>query len=319
MKKLLRWIWQWLVSIFTFPPPDYKPTIPKPEDKPTIPKPEEPVPDLPVKEGFDPNFLSVKVQLPELEGEPDALLHYRHFSVAMNKARRMPYYTAVNIDALKYNKLKDQIPSRKEMGSDPWTLDTRIPKTAQLTKSFYLNNDFDLGHMVRREDALWGDTIEEAFAANDDTFYLTNAVPQHKDFNRNAERWKGLEDYALKNARKNDLRVSVFSGCVFDEQDRTFKEVQIPGKFWKILIMVKDNGELSATGYVVQQDDLIEDITERGVGFQYDQFKTYQVPITKIEELTGLRFGLNDYDPVQKTRGIFTEPTPIDDFEDIVL
>lgn len=305
--KLLRRIWQWLVSIFTFPPPEDKPTAPKPSPK------------LPTKKGFDPHFLPAKVSLPKVESGAAILLNYLHFSVVMNEERRMPYYTAVNIDALKYNQLKANIPSRKEMGDDPWTLDTRIPKTAQLSKSFYLNNDFDLGHMVRREDALWGDTIEEAFAANDDTFHLTNAVPQHKDFNRNAERWKGLEDYALKNARKNDLRISVFSGCVFREKDRKYKDVQIPGQFWKILIMVKTNGELSATGYVVQQDDLIKDITERDLGFQFEQFKTYQVPITKIEEMTGLQFGLNDYDPKQKTRNVFVLPVLIDDFEDIVL
>lgn len=308
--KLLRRIWRWLVAIFTFPPP---------QEEPNVPKPEKPVTDATGKKGFDPNFLPVKVKLPTLEIATHVLLDYWHFSVAMNEARRMPYYTAVNIDAVKYNKLKDAIPSRKEMGSDPWILDKRIPKTVQLSKSFYLNNDFDLGHMVRREDALWGDTIEEAFAANDDTFYLTNAVPQHKDFNRNAERWKGLEDYALQNARKNDLRISVFSGCVFDEKDRKLKEVQIPGQFWKILIMVKENGELSATGYLVQQDDLIEDITERDMGFRYEQFRTYQVPLTKIEEVTGLRFGLNEYDPVQKTRSVFATPTAIDDFEDIIL
>ncbi len=312
--ELLRRIWRWLVSLFSFPPAEEEPTVPEPKLEP-----EAPVIDLPAQKGFDPHFLPVEVQLPALKGAPDALLHYWHFSVAMNEARRMPYYTAVNIDALKYNKLKPNIPSRKEMGADDWNVEPRLPKMAQLPKSFYADNDFDLGHMVRREDALWGDTLEEAIAANDDTFYLTNAVPQHKDFNRNAARWKGLEDYALRNARKNDLRVSVFSGCVFDEKDRTFKNVQIPGQFWKILMMVKADGELSATGYLVQQDDLIEDITERDLGFRFEQFKTYQVPLTKIEEVTGLRFGLNDYDPVQKTRGIFTPPTPIDDFEDIVL
>lgn len=315
--KLLRAIWAWIVRQFSFgPEPEAKE-----KTKPSVEDTSEttPIPVAPLQNGFNPNFLPVAVGLPSVERAMDNTLDYQHFTIAMNPARRMPYYTAVNIDAIKYNKLKENIPSRKELGSDPWTLDPRLPKTAQLPKSFYQNNDFDLGHMVRREDALWGDTLEEAVAANDDTFYLTNAVPQHKDFNRNAQRWKGLEDYALTNARKNDLRISVFSGCVFKENDRKYKDVQIPGQFWKIIVMVKSNGELSATGYVVQQDDLIKDITEREIGFQYEQFKTYQVPITKIEEVTGLQFGLNDHDPLQKTRDVFTAPAPIEDFEDIVF
>ncbi|MFN7119456.1 MAG: DNA/RNA non-specific endonuclease, partial [Saprospiraceae bacterium] len=338
-------IWAWLVSIFSFPPEEAQPVAPEPKSEPTIepqPQPEttaettaapesasEPTPDPPKpievnpvpdgRTGFNPNFLSVCIPLPPLPEDTDPLLHYRHFSVAMNTARRMPYYTAVNVDAHKYNELKDQIPSRKEMGGDDWDLDPRIPKTAQIPESFYEHNDFDLGHMVRREYALWGNTLTEALAANDDTFYLTNAVPQHKDFNRNAQRWKGLEDYALKNARKNDLRISVFSGPVFNENDRKAKGIQIPGQFWKIIVMVKPDGELSATGYLVQQDDLIESITERDLGFRYEQFKTYQVPLTKIEELTGLQFGLNDHDPIQKTRSIFALPEPIEDYEDIIF
>jgi endonuclease G, mitochondrial len=272
--------------------------------------------------GFDPHFLPIPVHFPQQSTPPDALLHYRHFSVAVNAARRMPYYTAVNIDAVKYNRLKKDIPSRKEMGSDDWNIEPRLPKEAQIPKSFYADNDFDLGHIVRREDALWGDTLAEALAANDDTFFLTNATPQHKDFNRNAERWKGLEDYALSNARKFDLRLSVFSGCVFAPHDRHLNGIQIPAKFWKIIIMVKEDGKLSATGYILHQDDLIEAITERDLGFRYQQFKTYQVPITAIEKATALRFHLNDHDPLQKigARDIDApEPTPIDAATDIVF
>ncbi len=341
--KLLRSIWAWLKRIFSFEEVlDYKPveTDTNPEIKTDKSKEETPVnpvntdvpntvedttnePEITVTPtpkgiGFDQRFLPVPVPLPVVDRAADSLLHYKHFSIAMNPERRMPYYTAVNIDAEKYNKLKDQIPSRKEIG-DNWVKEPRIPDTAQLPESFYKFNDFDLGHMVRREDALWGNTLEEALAANNDTFYLTNAVPQHKDFNRNAQRWKGLEDYALKNARKNDLKVSVFSGCVFDENDRKFEGVQIPGQFFKILVMVKQNGELSATGYMIKQDDLIKDITERKVGFQYEQFKTYQVPISQIEEVTGLQFGLNEHDPLQKTRDVFVQPAAIDDYEDIVF
>jgi endonuclease G, mitochondrial len=217
----------------------------------------------------------------------------------MNPERKMPYFTAVNIDSVKYNKLKPQIPSRKEMGSDAWLLDPRLDKNAQLAKSFYSKNDFDLGHMVRREDALWGDTLDEALEANDDTFFLTNATPQHKDFNRNTERWKGLEDYALSNARKNNLKLSVFTGCIFDENDRVLNGVQIPAKFWKVIVMIKKDGTPSATGYIVNQADLIEDITKKSI-FVFQKFKTYQVSLKTIEKQTGLAFGLGRYDPLQR-------------------
>ncbi len=325
--KILRMLWQWLKSLFSFAEEEQELETPVPTDKTedfdtqeqnggtTDPSPTEKT------AGFDTRFLPLPLNLPKVPDESSPLLHYQHFSIAMNPARRMPYYTAVNIDAEGYNRLKNEIPSRKEIGADRWILDKRIPRTMQVPASFYVNNDFDIGHMVRREDVLWGDTVEQAIIANNDTFHLTNATPQHKDFNRSALRWKGLEDYALRNARQHNLRVSVFSGCIFADSDRKHRDVQIPGKFWKILVMTKANGEPSATGYIVQQDDLIEDITERGVGFQYEQFKTYQVPIAQIEQATGLRFGLNEHDPMQKmaTRGEPVGPSVIDDYEDIVF
>jgi endonuclease G, mitochondrial len=338
MIKIFDGLWKWLVRVFSLPKVDKeKPsskdsTKPTPQPKPTEPNesggkknPIPPVPDEPKptgQKGYNPRFLGINLQMPTLTAlaQPQPL-NYLHFSIVMNAKRKMPYFTAVNIDAAKYNKLKSQIPSRKEIGADTWIIDPRVSKEEQLPKSFYSKNDFDLGHMVRREDALWGDTLEEALAANKDTFFLTNATPQHKDFNRNSERWKGLEDYALRNARQNDLRISVFTGCVFTEHDRMLDEVHIPAKFWKLIVMIKEDGTPSATAYVIQQDDLIHDITERGI-FVYAQFKTYQVDLKTLEDETGLTFGLNAFDPLQKvdTRGLMgNEPVLIDTLENIVF
>lgn len=284
------------------------------------------------KTGYNPHFFDKHpIALPKAATPPDAILDYTHFSVAMNAKRRMTMFTAVNIDAVKYNDLKEKahIPSRKEIGADKWVIDPNFHHEAQLDKKFYKNNDFDLGHMVRREDPFWGDSLEEALKANEDTFFLTNATPQHKDFNEKAARWKGLEDYALANARKHDLRLTVFSGCIFSDHDRKFNGVQIPAKFFKVIVMIKKNDELSATGYIVNQDDLIKAITtDRGLGdeqpeeFVYTKFSTYQVPLKAIEVATGLQFGLNEHDPLQKTktRGLGNdEPLSIDDFSCIVF
>ncbi|MBL7818133.1 MAG: DNA/RNA non-specific endonuclease [Saprospiraceae bacterium] len=286
-------------------------------------------PDYSNRKGYNPEFLSVKVPLPKIPKELQSQialttegakkeLKYHHFSVVMNGERKMPFFTAVNIDGLSYEKLGD-VPSRTEIGRDKWYLDPRIAKDKQLDDSFYGKNDFDIGHQVRREDALWGDTLEEALKANNDTFHLTNAAPQHKDLNRNAKRWLGLETYALKNARKYGLKISVFTGPVFDDKDGVFNGVKIPDQFWKIIVMIKDDGVPSATGYIIQQNDLIEDIVTRS--FVYEQFETYQVAISEIEDLTKIKFGLNDYDPIQKksTRSLTFEAHPerIDSFDKI--
>jgi endonuclease G len=327
ISKLFKKIVYFVKNIFSLPPPegDEKPTPTKPSSKTQYIKID---PDYAAKKGYDKQFLGQIIDLPTIpahskdhiaipDGKKNGELKYHHYSLVMNKKRKMPFFTAVNINALSYENLKENIPSRTEIGRDKWYFDPRIPENTQLPASFYDKNDFDLGHLVRREDALWGDTLEFAIKANNDTFHLTNACPQHKDFNRNAKRWLGLENYAIKNARKNDLKISVFTGPIMTDNDRKLNNVAIPAKYWKIIVMIKEDGTLSATGYIVQQDDLIEDITVRG--FTYEQFQTYQVPINEIEEATQLSFGLNEYDPLQnvRSRDLLYEPHKIEDFRQI--
>ncbi|MEH7545974.1 DNA/RNA non-specific endonuclease, partial [Neobacillus vireti] len=140
-------------------------------------------------------------------------------------------------------------------------------------------------------DPVWGDTANEA---NKDTFHYTNSSPQHKDLNQKT--WLDLEDYILENADKFNLKVTVFTGPVFRGDDIIYRNVQIPAEFWKVAVMVQENGELSATAYLQTQKNLIDNLE-----FAYGEFKTYQVKVSTIENLTGLDFGnLRNHDPKER-------------------
>lgn len=244
--------------------------------------------------GYDPAFLGAgfEVPLPVL-GESlmdDAaqatdgktVLDYTHFSITMSKSRRLAFYTAVNIDG---NQLVDV-----KRGNDRWYFDPRIDRAYQIGPEFYQSNDIDRGHLVRRRDPNWG---IDAVKANEHTFHFTNCSPQHKNFNQKA--WLDLEDYLLDNARESGMKVSVFTGPVFRDDDVTYRDAQIPDQFWKVAVMLKDGASLSATAYLQTQEDLIGGNLE----FVYGQFETYQVPVARIEELTGLDFGgLREADPL---------------------
>ena len=56
------------------------------------------------------------------------------------------------------------------------------------------------------------------------------------------------------------------------------------------------SGQLSATGYLLSQQDLIGNLE-----FVYGQFRTYQVPISQVEDETGLSFDLFRLDPLAMT------------------
>src|SRR5690606_27187926 len=126
-------------------------------------------------------------------GDDESVLKYLHFSVVMNAARRMCYYSAVNIYGEKCRKTK----------RPAWRFDPRIPKEFQIKGECYGNPPkFSRGHMTRREDPAWGNDISEATLGNADSMHVTNAVPQMQSFN--AGIWLGLEDHALQNAKGDD-------------------------------------------------------------------------------------------------------------------
>ena len=251
-------------------------------------------------EGFQTKFLGAKfdVPLPKLkkavassiapvDGTSDNVLLYTHFSIAMNKDRRFAFYTAVNIDG------SQSLAIRRTR--DKWYFDPRIAKEHQVGPELYVNNDLDRGHLVRRLDPDWG-AKAVAETANEQTFHFTNCTPQHAQFNQ--KNWNDLEDYILDNAGVYDLKVNVFTGPVFDDNDPLYRDIQLPQQYWKVVSMVKDSSpkELSVTGYILSQTDLLTNLE-----FVFGQFRTYQLPVSKIEELTKLDFGkLKDSDPLYK-------------------
>ena len=207
-------------------------------------------------------------------------LKYHHYSVVMSKVRRLAFLTAVNIDG---NKSKS--PVRED---DRWFYDRRIKQEEQCGNELYKKNPLDRGHLVRRLDPAWGDDDQMVKTANDDTFHWTNCSPQHENFNQGQNLWAGLEDYILNNANNKDFKVSVFTGPVFANDDAEYRGVKIPKQFWKVVAMVKSNNKLSATAYIVSQKDLI---TSLEAEFVFGKYKTFQVSVETIEQLTGLDFG----------------------------
>ncbi|MCX7748402.1 MAG: DNA/RNA non-specific endonuclease [Clostridia bacterium] len=212
------------------------------------------------------------------------VLNYTHFSVVMSKSRCLAYYTAVNIDGKQLVEI--------DRNKDKWYFDPRIDRKYQYGPELYADNALDRGHLVRRRDPVWGESAKEA---NEDTFHFTNCSPQHSNLNQKT--WLELEDYILKNADQFNLKVTVFTGPVFRSDDMFYREkYKIPAEFWKIAVMVKADGNLSATAYLQTQKNLIKDLE-----FAYGKYKTYQVHVSQIEALTGLDFGdLRKHDPLER-------------------
>ncbi len=240
--------------------------------------------------GFDPAFLP---GAPCAVPEPDAArsirsLDYTHFTVLLDAARKLAAVTAVNIDGSALLDLAR---------GDDWHLDGRVPAAEQTGPEVYARNALDRGHLVRRRDPVWGPDAAAA-RANTDTFAYTNAAPQAAEFNQSKELWNGVEDHVLAYAETKGLRLSVFTGPVFDETDRLYRGTRIPTRFFKVAAWADTGrGRLATAGFLLDQSPQLGGIDLSTV--QPEQpaadavpplgpFRTFQVPVADIEHLTGL-------------------------------
>jgi endonuclease G len=286
-------------------------------------------PDYADRRGYDPDFLGMgplRVPLPVLppdllaravrmtgDSGPDAhVLPYHHFSVVLDAERRLARFTAVNIDGARYRDLPRE--------NDRWFYDPRIPRDRQTGEDVYAHNDLDRGHLVRRRDPAWGDDEATARRANDDTFHFTNCSPQHKRFNQSQTLWAGLEEYLLRNADRLNFRASVFTGPVLAPDDDRYRGVQLPRQFWKVAVMAKRDGRRSATAYLLSQEALIRGLEQAPAAFDYGAYRTFQVPVARVEELTGLDFGeLAADDPLAQLESTRDAARALDGPDDIVV
>jgi endonuclease G len=294
------------------------------------------------RKGYNPKFLGPDIPLPQLtealknntveihanyqmNGEK-YILNYLHHSVAINKARRCAWFSAAMVDGTKFKDFK--------RGKDKWFLDPRIDRKYQMGEELYAAEGTDRGHLTRFKDISWGETMEEAVKATNDSFHFTNAALQLSGFNQGKERWQGLERFLLEeHARKDERKIIVITGPVLLNSDplyvnefMTYK-TRIPLAFWKVCCLRRHDGSLSATGFKLGQ----EDITKLpGFEEKFD-VAAAQVTIAELEALTGLDFGVlkqHDHfamtgDPgtleVERLPNVRGKVKPIEYFADIVV
>ena len=303
--------------------------------------------------GYKPNFIGsgkFSVPLPKIPASlksrvatlkskgSKSELKYFNYSVVMNKERKLAFFSCVNIDGS-----QQQDVGKRE--GDSWSRDPRIADEVQLGNEFYgkqktfeadrSQNPFDRGHLVRRLDATWGETVEDAKEHGDDFFHFTNCSPQFFSFNQGKQLWLGLEDYTRDVVLKGKDKGIVINGPVFDgpdaedgelpnpagrsRKDPTFGGVGIPKYFWKILVVKGDDG-LKAAAFLMSQRDLILDIDRIKEADLLEKLsdadvKVFQVSVADLAKLTKLQFGnLVDADTHEETS---VGPRLIETFEDI--
>ncbi|WP_307361456.1 DNA/RNA non-specific endonuclease [Microbacterium murale] len=230
-------------------------------------------------DGYDAGFLATPLPMPKPALEVRELT-YPRFSVLVEPQRRLAAVTGVNIDGAR---LVD-VPRTGD-----WRLDPRLPADEQTGPDVYARNDLDRGHLVRRRDPGWG-SADEARDATEATFFYPNAAPQAAGFNQSKELWLGLEDHVLDYAETTDQRVSVFTAPTLADDDPPYRGIRIPLRFWKVAAWQSPSG-LAATGFVLDQSELVDTSEGLLVAPPLGAFRTFQAPIADIADMTGIDFG----------------------------
>lgn len=262
--------------------------------------------DFADREGYNRNFLGTPIPLPKLKGQPrfgGALkiarparpadkteLRYYNYSVIMCASRRLAYVSAANLNfAAKATANRDQ-------GRGDFRLDPRCDPKDQLGGRYYDYNDYDKGHLTRRDDAAWGDSLEEAIIANDDTFFYTNSGPQYFEFNRsddfthaNLDLWGDLENHISQQGEAQKTRITLFNGPIFGARDKPLFDALVPLRYYKIVIWKDKNQTPGAIGFVLDQADLIESLAEEAI--DPGRFVIRQRRIADIEAELDIDFG----------------------------
>lgn len=293
-------------------------------------------------ESFIPNF---KVPLPSVSSDKEKELYknfessipyivpYHHFSLVINKKRRMLMWSAANVN---YNEeLRDQR-KREDFGNGAWRLDKRIPTKYQIQADEFYDPAtlVDKGHIVRRDDNCWAflknnqpDSIGIEYA-NADTFHWTNCTPQHEAFNRDMAQYKGVGLWGiLENAIKEQLddsndtnkdygqRACVLAGPMLNDDDPEYLDIQYPLKFWKVFAIRSESEGNLVYGFILSQEDKIE---ERGLEKEARpkfnrKVKALQVNLKEIERQSGVLFDniLHEFD----VKGDEDSPNELENFK----
>jgi endonuclease G len=221
------------------------------------------------------------IPAPTSVNDPNAFLSVKSgYVVSYNSSRKVPNWVSWEINPTYLGSAARQDDFRPDD-----TLPASVPQAA-LTD--YSGSGFDRGHMCPSADR----TV--TVAANSQTFYLTNMVPQAPNNNRGP--WAALENEArtLVNAGKE---LFVISGGVFSSSSATIGSgVSVPDKTFKVIVVLdavgQGPGDVTASTRVigVMMPNANSLITQSAA------WQDFRVSVDAIEAATGDDF-LSDVDP----------------------
>ena len=264
--------------------------------------------------GYNPKFVGdgINIPLPKFNRKlgksvlrkpgklrEDIYSDHINFTLVMNKDTRQLIYSAHNIDQSKFRPDPDG-------GKKSWRKDGDIGKEFQIGNEYYedrtdssgdkIKNPYDRGHMVMRNNAMWGDSPEKADLAGKATYTYANASLQHENLNR--DEWKALETKIVREfSHDSNDKLCVFTGPIYGSLDRHVNlsdsnSARVPSGFFKVLCFrSKDSSTVNKLGvlaFAIFQDEKV--LRDQKNKKTIKTNRAYQFTIKEIQKLTGIKF-----------------------------
>lgn len=137
----------------------------------------------------------------------------------------------------------------------------------------YSGSGYDRGHIVPSADRLADERL------NEQTFLMTNIVPQTKDLNQFP--WQKLESYSRSLARRGDTIYTIAG--VYGEKEVLRGKVVVPTNCWKVIVVLtRGRTDITKSTRLIAVDMPNID------GIENVEWQRYQTTVREIESRIGL-------------------------------
>jgi endonuclease G len=212
------------------------------------------------------------------------------FVLSFNKNKNIANWVAWHLSTA----WKGDIDRQNDFRPDP-----SLPENwYEVTPRDYTNTGFDKGHLCPSDDR--DGVLEE----NQETFFMTNMIPQAPDNNRGL--WKILEEYE-RILTQDGNEVYVFAGTIgqggtgangFAKTIGKNDNITVPASLWKIIVVLpigqNDVARINENTRVIA----VNIPNDNSVGA--DSWRKYRVSVDEVERLTGYDFLSNVSPDIQR-------------------
>ncbi|XP_043576534.1 endonuclease G, mitochondrial [Chiloscyllium plagiosum] len=173
-----------------------------------------------------------------------------------------------------------------ERGRCEFREDPSVHEYHRARNSDFKGSGFDRGHLAAAANH------RHSQKCMDDTFYLSNVVPQNPNLNQNV--WNNLEKYC-RSLTKYNKNVYICTGPLYlprlEPDGKVYVKYEVIGKnhvavpthIFKVVILEKHSGEIELQSYVMPNQPVQENIP----------LERFLVPIESIERASGVLFVSN--------------------------